>query len=116
MQNKNVEEVDGLHDSYNPLAVSITYDPDNRHICTVYMRQENHTMGNLLKHRLLQDPGVQYVGCGMVHPPDIRILQLKLRTDSTTPDRHLQAALRSIHAQAQQLRTAFAEAIGQGTT
>ncbi len=68
MQTKRVEESSGSHDPYNPLPVSISYDSKDLQSCNVFMRRENHTMGNLLKHHLLQDPTLEFVGCGMVHP------------------------------------------------
>ncbi len=113
MQTKRVEESSGSHDPYNPLPVSISYDSKDLQSCNVFMRRENHTMGNLLKHHLLQDPTLEFVGCGMVHPPDIRILQLKLR--HTEPGGEVEpallGALRRIRGQAAALRTELAAAL-----
>jgi DNA-directed RNA polymerase subunit L len=115
MQSKRVEEATGSHDSYNPLPVSIQYCTNDLQVCSVYMRKETHTIGNLLKHHLLQDPALEFVGCGMVHPPDIRILQLKLRQSSPKSEVEpaLLAALRRIREEAAALRSELA---AQGTT
>jgi DNA-directed RNA polymerase subunit L len=113
MQSKRVEEVDGVTDKYNPLPMSITYEDDNT--CDVYMRREGHTMSNLFKHELMKSDDVQYIGCGMVHPPDIHILQLKMRTaPGATPEQELRTALRSVRAQAAGLRERWLTALRSG--
>ena len=105
MQNNRVVEVEGINDSYNPLKVSIDYSPGSRS-CTVYLRRETHTMGNLLKYQLMHMPEVESVGCGMVHPHDIEILQLKmhLRDGGAQPDRLLTRALDAVTGDVRALR------------
>ena len=52
MQSNRVEEVRGINDNYNPLPLSIEHRDDNR--CTILMRNETHTIGSLVKERLLR--------------------------------------------------------------
>ena len=115
MQSNRVEEVRGINDNYNPLPLSIQHGDDNR--CTILMRNETHTIGSLVKERLLRAPEVAFVGCGMVHPPDIKILRTELRLDpgaGPPADELLARSLRSIRGEAERLQREWRRVAGGG--
>lgn len=117
MQCNRVEEVQGINDKYNPLPLSIEYGKDERG-ATILMREETHTIGNLVKERLLRRAGeVESIGCGMVHPHDIKILQLQLRTarGARTADELLLEALAGVREEACEIREAWRAACGGST-
>ncbi len=113
MNNNRVTEVEGINDKYNPLPLSISYQVGEGGECsTVLMREETHTIGNPVKHQMLRMPEVNSVGCGMLHPHDIKIMQLQVRAAPGAPptDELLLRALGAVRDEARQLLERWREA------
>ncbi|KAH3744418.1 DNA-directed RNA polymerases II, IV and V subunit 11 [Pelomyxa schiedti] len=64
---------------------------------TFTIHKEDHTLGNLLRMQLVQDPQVLFAGYKVPHPLEYRIL-LKVQTiPETTPHRVLLGAIDALH-------------------
>lgn len=52
------------------LTFRVTFEEDSRqrHQGTVTIKQEDHTLGNAVRHQLLQNPKVRFAGYKKPHP------------------------------------------------
>lgn len=74
---------------------------------TFVVRNEDHTLGNMLRNELLRNPRVLFAGYRMPHPLEHRLV-LKVRTDgSLTPIQATQQALASLKEEVRSMRAAF---------
>lgn len=82
---------------------------------TFVINKEDHTLGNMLRHAVLAQPGVLFCGYKVPHPLEPRVL-LKVQTDgSMTPAEVLQQACTKLIVQTGSLKQSWAKEVRLGT-
>ncbi|KAK9372814.1 DNA-directed RNA polymerase [Lipomyces chichibuensis] len=87
----------------------VTVTPDSRipNAVNIKFEREDHTLGNLLRSQLLQDPKVVFAAYKVEHPLFANFV-LRLQTeDGYTPREALQQAIFSLITQLEQLKKEF---------
>jgi len=75
------------------------------------VRKEDHTLGNVVRMQLLQDPHVVFAGYKVPHPL-LNELVVKVRTDGTrTPQEVVVAACNHLLVSSLRIRNAFEDAL-----
>jgi DNA-directed RNA polymerase II subunit RPB11 len=97
-----------------PRRVTYTKDSKRPNAGTFVFAKEDHTLGNLLRVRLLTDPNVRYAGYRMPHP---LIFDCHVRIETVdakvTPAKALETAVQSLQQEIDFLSRDFNEALKQ---
>ncbi|WFD25376.1 DNA-directed RNA polymerase II core subunit [Malassezia nana] len=81
---------------------------------TFVFNKEDHTLGNMLRHAVLAQPGVLFCGYKVPHPLEPRVL-VKIQTDGTqTPAEVLQQACTKLIVQMGSLKQTWAKEVRLG--
>ena len=81
---------------------------------TFVFNKEDHTLGNMLRHAVLAQPGVLFCGYKVPHPLEPRVL-VKIQTDgSQTPAEVLQQACTKLIVQMGSLKQTWAKEVRLG--
>ena len=61
-----------------------TYQEDKINIATLTIREEDHTLGNALRHHLLKDKSVKFSGYKRPHPLE-HLIEVRVQTNGEKP-------------------------------
>ena len=78
---------------------------------TYSLLNEDHTLGNSLRHVLMQDPNTEFCGYTVPHPSE-PILHLRLQTkDNTTSDKTILAGAKTLKQMCDHILTEYDKAL-----
>ncbi|TKR87801.1 hypothetical protein L596_012144 [Steinernema carpocapsae] len=89
--------------------ISIQRDTRQPNTIAFTIRKEDHTMGNMLKHQLLKNPRVIFVGYYVPHPLEHNIVLRVKTTADTTPYDALQQGIKDIRKELKILKNQFSD-------
>lgn len=90
-------------------------EQDPERCATFCIRQEDHTLGNLLRHFVMRDPSVEFCGYSLPHPSESKIhirIQCNPNSESTAVD-VLHKALDEIILSTQQTQSTFQQRLSE---
>ncbi|KAK8729490.1 hypothetical protein OTU49_008500 [Cherax quadricarinatus] len=76
----------------------LTGPGQNEHCCTFVINGEDHTLGNALKHFIVQNPAVEFCGYTVPHPME-RKIHIRIQTWDTPAVEVLHQALKDLKKQ-----------------
>ncbi|KAJ5072738.1 DNA-directed RNA polymerase ii subunit rpb11 [Anaeramoeba ignava] len=88
----------------------ITIEPDERtpNSVTCIIEKETHTIGNLLRMKLLEDPNVLFAGYKVPHPLEHKVV-LRVQTQNSDPTTAIKQSLDSLIKDCDLLEKQFKE-------
>ena len=84
----------------------VTYEPDSRlpHAGTYVFEREDHTLGNLLRMQLHEDPAVIFSGYRVPHPLEHKMVVKVQTTGAKTPQQAMAEAVSDVRQELQLLK------------
>ncbi|CAG8440703.1 10415_t:CDS:2 [Funneliformis caledonium] len=93
--------------------MKITPDTKVQNAATFEILREDHTMGNVIRHKLLQEPQVIFAGYKVPHPLEHNVIIRVQTTNETKPEAMVAKALNDLITEVGYLRTKFMEDLGR---
>ncbi|POG66697.1 DNA-directed RNA polymerase [Rhizophagus irregularis DAOM 181602=DAOM 197198] len=87
--------------------MKITPDTKVQNAATFEIFREDHTMGNVIRHKLLQEPQVIFAGYKIPHPLEHNVIIRVQTTNETKPEAMVAKALNDLITEVGYLRTKF---------
>ncbi|KAI8910934.1 RNA polymerase Rpb3/Rpb11 dimerization domain-containing protein [Gorgonomyces haynaldii] len=86
-------------------SIQVIHQDEAGGSATFKIENQDHTMGNILRYMLLQNPAVSYCGYAISHPSE-RFVNLRVQTDlSVTPEEAVNQALDNLSALFQSIKS-----------
>ncbi|CAG8671394.1 23785_t:CDS:2 [Gigaspora rosea] len=93
--------------------MTITPDPKVKYGATFEILREDHTMGNLIRFKLLEEPQVIFAGYKVPHPLEHNVILKVQTTNDTKPDMMVAKALNDLIMEVGYLKQKFVEELGR---
>ncbi len=88
----------------------VAVDDSKINLATILIQEEDHTLGNIIRHQLLKDKSVKFAGYKRVHPL-INDVQIKVQTNGAkTPCQAVVDSCDSLTSQVDAMERSFREA------